>query len=80
MTDKLHVAALILVLAILVSLLAVSASTKQSLPISYLETYHGFKIYILQGYNDDYYLAQSPFNDLCEVYINLGDLKADLEG
>jgi hypothetical protein len=50
-----------------------------NLPITYLETYRGHIIYKIEGYNDDYYLTQSPYNQLCEVYINLGDFKADVD-
>jgi len=73
-----EIAALIGIITTALLFSLILQATQIHLPVKQIEVYKGFTIYMLDGYNDPYYIAQSP-EGLCEVYINLGDLKADLD-
>jgi hypothetical protein len=60
-------------------LLLQTAIQTPNLPIHYLEVYKGWRIYTLEGYTTTYYMAQSPFNLRCEIYLELHELKVDVD-
>jgi hypothetical protein len=60
-------------------LLLQTAIQTPNLPIHYLEVYKGWRIYTLEGYTTTYYVAQSPFNLRCEIYLELHELKVDVD-